>query len=61
MKNRSQNLEKDERKMDKTQKVIDFINSISAKHLNKNRTKIEIPISEYYNLLQGVRQLINEK
>jgi len=47
--------------MDKTQKVIDFINSISAKHLNKNKTKIEIPISEYYNLLQGVRQLINEK
>jgi phenylpyruvate tautomerase PptA (4-oxalocrotonate tautomerase family) len=61
MKNQKQNLEKDERKMDKTQKVIDFINSISSKHLNKNRTKIEIPISEYYNLLQGVRQLINEK
>jgi hypothetical protein len=61
MKNQSKNLEKDERKMDKTQKVIDFINSISAKYLNKNRTKIEIPISEYYNLLQGVRQLINEK
>jgi phenylpyruvate tautomerase PptA (4-oxalocrotonate tautomerase family) len=47
--------------MDKTQKVIDFINSIASKHLNKNRNKIEISISEYYNLLQGVRQLINEK
>lgn len=43
----------------KEQQVIDFINSIMTK--KRTKTKLEISITDYYMMLQGIRQLINEK
>ena len=45
--------------MDDSQKVIDFINSIMTK--KRTKTKLEVSITDYYMMLQGIRQLINEK
>ena len=47
--------------MDKSQEVIDFINSIVAKYFSNKKNKVELPLSEYYNILQGIRQILNEK
>jgi len=43
----------------KEQQVIDFINSIMTK--KRTKAKLEVSITDYYMMLQGIRQLINEK
>lgn len=44
---------------EKAQKVIDFINQIMSKR--RTKTKLEVTTSDYMAMLQGIRQIINEK
>lgn len=45
--------------MDKTQKVIDFINQIMMK--KRTKTKLEVTTSDYNAMLQGIKQILNER
>ena len=44
---------------EKAQKVIDFINQVMLKRRTKN--KLEVTTTDYMAMLQGIRQIINDK
>ena len=45
--------------MDKTQKVIDFINQVMTK--KRTKTKLEVTTSDYNAMLQGIKQILSDR